>query len=97
MPANGFDDLLKRAQAQAAALAENRARLSALRDVAHKLAQRQAGDVAARVAAARRAHVELSGRLLAVARHVDGLEGRLASYMGVRCAVTVALLYNAFG
>lgn len=61
-----------------------RQRLVQLRDVAHKLAQRQATEVAARVAEARTKHVELSNRLLAVARHVDGLEGRLASYMGIR-------------
>lgn len=84
MPAAGFEDLLKRGQAQATALAENRQRLEQLRDVAHKLAQRQATEVASRVAAAREKHLELSNRLLAVARHVDALEGRLANFVGIR-------------
>eukprot|EP00879_Flechtneria_rotunda_P024782 GHRR01026294.1.p1 GENE.GHRR01026294.1~~GHRR01026294.1.p1 ORF type:complete len:330 (+),score=113.51 GHRR01026294.1:496-1485(+) len=84
VPGNGFDDLLKRGQAQAQALAENRQRLDQLRDVAHKLAQRQAGGIVWRVAAACQKHTELSSRLLTVARHVDALEGRLANYMGIR-------------
>eukprot|EP00878_Enallax_costatus_P003171 GHUV01003371.1.p1 GENE.GHUV01003371.1~~GHUV01003371.1.p1 ORF type:complete len:463 (+),score=140.84 GHUV01003371.1:198-1586(+) len=82
--ASGFHDLLTRGQAQATALEDNRQRLDQLRDVAHKLAQRQATEIASRVAAARQKHVELSNRLLAVARHVDALEGRLANFVGIR-------------
>lgn len=81
--ANGFEDLVKRTQAQAEGLAANRARLTELRDHAYKQAQRQAA-IIARVARAREQHMELSNRLLAVARHVDGLEGRIASFMGLR-------------
>ncbi|WIA33449.1 hypothetical protein OEZ86_006581 [Tetradesmus obliquus] len=81
--ANGFDDLVKRTQAQAEGLAANRARLTELREHAYKQAQRQAG-IIARVARAREQHMELSNRLLGVARHVDGLEGRIASFMGLR-------------
>jgi hypothetical protein len=81
----GFKHLLERGQAQERALAENKQRVQQLRDIAHKLAQRQVIEVAARVAAARQKHVELSDRLLAVARHADGLEGRLANFQGMRC------------
>lgn len=84
MHASGFEDLLKRGQAQAAAADENRRRLDELKGLAHKLAQRQTTEIALRVSAAREKHLELSNRLLAVARHVDALEGRLASYMGMR-------------
>ncbi|KAI8469652.1 MAG: hypothetical protein J3K34DRAFT_512676 [Monoraphidium minutum] len=82
--ANGFGDLLKRAQAQAAAADENRQRLSELRDLAHKLGRRQEGEIRGRIRALLARHVELSQRLLGVARCVDGLEGRLAMYMGAR-------------
>ncbi len=82
--ANGFGDLSRRARVQQDALEENRSRLDALRDLSYKLAKRQQGELRARTAAMQARHVELSGRLLKVARHVDGLEGRLAMFMGVR-------------
>ncbi|GBF92146.1 nuclear pore complex [Raphidocelis subcapitata] len=82
--ANGFGDLLKRAQAQGAAIEENRQRLSELRDLAHKLSRRQESEIRGRIQALQARHVELSQRLLGVARCVDGLEGRLAMYMGAR-------------
>ena len=82
--ANGFGDLLKRAQAQAQALEENRRRLSELRDLAHKLARRQGSEIHARVRALQARHVELSQRLLGAARAVDGLEARLAMFRGLR-------------
>lgn len=43
----------------------------------------QAEEMAARVAAARQRHVQLTERLLAVARHADALEGRFASWKGM--------------
>eukprot|EP00877_Chromochloris_zofingiensis_P003356 jgi/Chrzof1/13020/Cz07g16200.t1 len=82
--ANGFGDLLKRAQAQDAALKENRERLDALRDLGHKLARKQGVEIHARVLDIQQRHLELSQRLLGLARHVDGLEGRLAMFMGMR-------------
>jgi len=80
----GFKDLLERGQAQEQALNENKQRIDQLRDIAYKLAQRQVIEVAARVSAARQRHVELSDRLLAVARQVDALEGRRGNFSGMR-------------
>jgi hypothetical protein len=68
-----------------------RARLTELREHAYKQAQRQAA-IIARVARAREQHMELSNRLLAVARHVDGLEGRIASFMGLRWAAKLGAI-----
>ncbi|KIZ04986.1 hypothetical protein MNEG_2973 [Monoraphidium neglectum] len=97
--ASGFGDLLKRAQVQAATMDENKQRLSELRDLAHKLARRQETDIGGRVRSLmvtaeavcvrpaprkRERHTALTQRLLSIARSVDGLEGRLAMYMGVR-------------
>lgn len=86
----GFKDLVSRSSVQAKAIEENTSRLRQLAELAHRISLKHEPETQDRIAAIQRKHLELSHRLLHVWRHIDALEGRLASTMGYRAELAQA-------